>query len=100
VQFAGACRQVVWRNQVCIVEEDDYSYEHNCPYTDTYACESQPGDGGGGGIGGGGAGGGGSATGDGGGGSPFGCTDYYWIIFVSIDGGAWHLVEVSYAGCW
>ena len=97
--FAGACRYVVWRSQLCIVEENDYSYEHYCPYSDTYACESPQGDGGGG-AGGGASGTGGSTTGDGGGNSPFGCTDYYWIIFVSVDGGPWQLLDVSYAGCW
>jgi RHS repeat-associated protein len=35
----------------------------------------------------------------GGGGPP--CTPYYWVFFVSYDGGeTWELTDISYAGCW
>ena len=93
-----SCRTVRWLSRPCIVYEDGYDYVHECPYAETSECGSSTfGDGSGGG---GGTGGGGATTGDGGGGSPFGCTDYYWIVFVSVDGGPWQLIDVSYAGCW
>ena len=93
---SGACGKVTWQSQTCIVDEEGYEYEHECPYAVVTSCSSSAPPAGAGG----GSGTGGSTTGDGGGGSPFGCTDYYWIIFVSVDGGAWQLVDVSYAGCW
>lgn len=44
-----------------------------------------------------GSGGGGGGGGDGGG----YCTPYYWVYYESYDGGrTWHVVDVSYAGCW
>jgi RHS repeat-associated protein len=48
----------------------------------------------------GGGGGGGGESGGGGGGGYY-CTPYYWVYFVSYDGGrTWELTDVSYAGCW
>lgn len=49
---------------------------------------------------GGGGGGGGGDVGDGGGWGGY-CTPYYWVYYQSWDGGkTWHIMDVSYAGCW
>ncbi len=43
----------------------------------------------------------GSGGGGGGGGGGGYCTPYYWVYYESYDGGrTWHVVDVSYAGCW
>lgn len=37
----------------------------------------------------------------GGGGDGGYCTHYYWVYYESYDGGnTWHVVDISYAGCW
>ncbi len=93
----GKCNRVVWNSQTCIVYQDGYEYEHECPWAETFACSASPAPsptptpppaGGGGGT-------------EGGGSYPY-CTDYFWYWFISYDGGHhWEPSgEVDYAGCW